>query len=135
MATDKKTRTDRPKADTLNLKKLYLLFTIVNRNKAEFYADALQYYHVNMQTTLLANGTASSQMLGSLGLTGREKAVVISVIEESRIPKALDNLETKFRTIRGGNGIAFTVPLSSVMGVAIYRFLSDNRMQVKEEKQ
>jgi hypothetical protein len=36
-------------------------------------------------------------------------------------------LEEKFRTIRNGKGIAFAVPLSSVIGVNMYRFLSNNR--------
>jgi hypothetical protein len=36
-------------------------------------------------------------------------------------------LEEKFTTIKDGKGIAFTVPMSSVIGVAIYRFLSNHR--------
>ena len=36
-------------------------------------------------------------------------------------------LEEKFRTIRNGKGVAFAVPLSSVIGVNMYRFLSNNR--------
>ena len=37
-------------------------------------------------------------------------------------------LDEKFRTIRNGKGVAFAVPLSSVIGVNIYRFLSNNQM-------
>ena len=37
-------------------------------------------------------------------------------------------LEEKFSTIRNGKGVAFAVPLSSVIGVNIYRFLSNNQM-------
>ena len=36
-------------------------------------------------------------------------------------------LEEKFETIRNGKGVAFTVPLSSVIGVSMYQFLSNNR--------
>ena len=32
----------------------------------------------------------------------------------------------KFRTVKGGKGIAYTVPMTSVIGVAIYQFLSNN---------
>jgi hypothetical protein len=31
----------------------------------------------------------------------------------------------KFRTVKGGKGIAYTVPISSTIGVAIYQFLSN----------
>ena len=44
----------------------------------------------------------------------------------------LTMLDEKFRTVRGGKGIAYTIPMSSVVGVAIYQFLSDNRMSRKE---
>ena len=37
-------------------------------------------------------------------------------------------LGEKFKTVRGGKGIAYTIPLKSVVGVAIYRFLTNNRM-------
>ena len=36
-------------------------------------------------------------------------------------------LEEKFATIKNGKGIAFAVPLSSVIGVNNYRFLSNYR--------
>ena len=56
-------------------KKLLLLFTVVNRKKAEFYADFLQSFEVNMQLTLAASGTASSETLNLLGLADNEKSV------------------------------------------------------------
>ena len=39
----------------------------------------------------------------------------------------LNLLEEKFATIRNGKGIAFAVPMSSVIGVNLYQFLSNNR--------
>lgn len=115
--------------------KLELLVTIVNRNKADFYIDLIQSFEVNMQIVALGQGTADAAMLDFLGLAGSEKAVIFSVIREDRIPKALRLIEEKFNTIKGGKGIAWTVSLSSVIGVSIFGFLSNNRMTVKEEKQ
>lgn len=108
-------------------KKLKLLITVVNAAKAEFYTDFLQSFEVNMQLSLLARGTANSEILGMLGITESEKAVIISIIRSDRAPEALKQLEEKFSTIRNGKGIAFTVPLTSTIGVAIYRFLSNSR--------
>ena len=42
-------------------------------------------------------------------------------------------LEDKFNTIKNGKGIAYTVPMTGTVGVAIYQFLSNNRMSVKDE--
>ena len=65
-----------------------------------------------------------------VGLEDTGKAVVIGVIREDRAGEALDALSNKFRTIRGGSGIAWTIPLTSTIGVALYRFLSNNRQGV-----
>jgi hypothetical protein len=46
----------------------------------------------------------------------------------------MQTLKEKFETVRGGKGIAYTIPLSSVAGVAIYQFLSNNRRTVGKEK-
>lgn len=113
--------------------KLKLLFTIVNRSKAEFYMDLLQSFDINMQISMYGNGTASTETLRYLGLSDSEKAVIISVIKESRVKEALSLLEDKFNTIKNGKGIAYTVPMTGTVGVAIYQFLSNNRMTVKDE--
>ena len=110
--------------------KLKLLFTIVSRQRAELYAALLQSFEVNMQMYLLAQGTASSETLEYLGLSDSDKSVILSVIREDRCDAALKFLDEKFHTIKNGRGIAFTVPLTSVIGVAIYQFLS-NANEVK----
>ncbi len=115
--------------------KLELLITVVNRNKADFYVDLIQSFEVNMQIVAMGQGTADAAMLDFLGLAGSEKAVIFSVIREDKIPKALRLIQEKFNTIKGGKGVAWTVSLSSVIGVSLFGFLSNNRMTVKEEKQ
>ena len=118
-------------ANTVNesaIKKLKLLFTVVDRNKGEFYLDVLSQYEVNFQTVINGMGTARSEILDMLGLNN-SKAVVISVIREDMTDTIMKVLEEKFRTIRNGKGIAFAVPMSSVIGVNMYQFLSNNRLK------
>ena len=110
-----------------NFKKLKLLVTVVNRSKAEFYMDLLTSFDVNLQTAVLGQGTAHSDMLYVLGLEDSDKSVIFSVIREDKVQEALHALEDKFNTLKKGKGIAFTIPLSSVIGVAIYRFLSNHK--------
>ena len=106
--------------------KLKLLITVVNRTKAEFYIDLLQSFEINMQLSMAANGTANTEMMTMLGLSDNEKTVIFSVIREDLVKPALDKLEEKFRTIKNGKGIAYTIPMTSVIGVAIYQFLCNN---------
>ncbi len=115
-------------------KALKLLVTVVNHSKTDFYMDLLESFEVNMQMQMHASGTAGSELLHYLGLEQSEKSVIFSLIREDMAPLALKTLEEKFKTVRGGKGIAYTVPLSSVTGVAIYQFLSNNRRTAKEKK-
>ena len=107
--------------------KLKLLITIVNREKAELYTALLQSFEVNLQLTVAASGTANTEMLRILGLTDSEKAVIVSVIREDQAAAALRFLDEKFETIKNGKGIAYTVPMTGTIGVAIYQFLSNSR--------
>ena len=122
-----KTTVSTPEAVDNGFKKLKLLITVVNRKKTELYMDLLTAYEVNFQTSVLAHGTAHSEMLYMLGLEESDKSVIFSVLREDRATEAMHMLEEKFQTIKDGKGIAFTVPMSSVIGVAIYRFLSNHR--------
>lgn len=106
-------------------RKLKLLVTVVNREKAEFYTDLIQSFEVNFQTSMNARGTASKETLRLLGIGESDKTVIFSVIREDMCDKALSELEHKFKTIRNGKGIAYTVPMTGTIGVAIYRFLSN----------
>lgn len=115
-----------PRQKKLLPPKLKLLVTIVNRNKTELYLDFLSSFDINMQLSTAASGTASTDMLRYLGLNDSEKSVIFSVIREDNEDKALKFLEEKFKTVKNGKGIAYTVPMTGVIGVAIYQFLSNN---------
>ncbi len=124
----------RAKSTASDFKKLKLLITVVNRKKTEFFMDFLQGFEVNAQMSVLAQGTARSDTLHLLGLEDADRSVIFSLVREEKAEEILRGLENKFATVRGGKGIACTVPLSSVIGVAIYRFLSNNRTFGAEEK-
>ena len=113
--------------DDSAIKKLKLLFTVVDRPKGEFYLDVISQFDVNCQLVMGGLGTAVSEVVELLGLEPH-KAVILSVVREDLMDTIMETLEDKFRTIRNCKGIAFAVPLSSVIGVNLYQFLSDNRM-------
>ena len=125
--TKKRRRPARRKDPSSDVKKLKLLVTVVNRNKTEFYLDYISGFEVNFQTSVLAQGTARSETLRLLGLEESDKSVIFSVIKEEKTEEVMRSLDEKFHKIRNGKGIAFTIPLTSVVGVAIYRFLSNNK--------
>ena len=108
------------------IKKRKLLFTVVDRPKGEFYLDVISQFDVNCQLAMAGLGTAASELVELLGLEPH-KAVILSVVREDMVDTIMNTLEDKFATIRNGKGVSFAVPLSSVIGVNLYRFLSDRR--------
>lgn len=122
-----KRKPKKEKAASSDFKKLKLLITVVPRNKGEFYTDLIEGFDSNMQLMLLGQGTARSETLHILGLEDSDKSVILSVVQEDRCEEIMRALDEKFNTVRNGKGIAFTTPVSSVIGVAIYRFLSNGR--------
>ena len=122
-------------ANTINesaIKKLKLLFTVVDRSKAEFYLDFISQFEVNCQMVVSGLGTANSDIIDMLGLN-IHKAVILSVVREDLVDTIMNRLEEKFVTIKNGKGGAFAVPLSSVIGVNLYQFLSNNRLKRGEQ--
>ncbi len=108
------------------IKKLKLLITVVDRPKAEFYLDVLSQFEINCQLATTGKGTATADWIDLLGLN-IQKAVIFSFVREDLVDRVMNCLDEKFATIKNGKGIAFAVPLSSVIGVNFYQFLSNNR--------
>ncbi|MBR7112635.1 MAG: hypothetical protein IKC75_06945 [Clostridia bacterium] len=129
-ATRKRVQTGHKKAP----QKLKLLITIVPRPKTEYFMDLIQSFDVNMQFCTTARGTATSDIRALMGLEDSEKRVIFSVVREDMAPKVLKTLEEKFATIKNAKGIAMTVPLSGMIGVAIYQFLANHRKGGKQHE-
>lgn len=108
------------------IKKLKLVITVVDRAKAEFYLDVFSQFEVNFQMVTGGKGTANSEIIEMLGLN-IHKAVIMSVVREDMVAPIIKCLEEKFKTIRNGKGIAIAVPLSGVIGINMYQFLSNNK--------
>lgn len=108
------------------IKKLKLVITVVDRAKAEFYLDVFSQFEVNFQMVTGGKGTAHSDIVEMLGLN-IHKAVIMSVVREDMVDPIIKCLEDKFKTIRNGKGIAISVPLTGVIGVNMYQFLSNNK--------
>ena len=111
------------------IKKLKLLFTVVDRPKGEFYLDVISQFDVNCQLVVGGLGTARSELVDLLGLEPH-KAVILSVVREDKVDTVMNMLEERRKNLKNGQGmISFAVPLSSVIGVNMYQFLSNNRLK------
>lgn len=108
----------------VSTKPLSILITIVKLGKVDYYLDLIHDFEVNMQMTMIGNGTTNStvfkEKIGS-------KGVIFSFILDENIPKIMKILDEKFKSVNDGKGVSYSIPLTSVMGVSIYNFLSNNQ--------
>ena len=104
-------------------KKLSLLFVIIKKGKVDYYLDLIEDMGVNLQISMIGNGTTKSAIFSDeIG----SKSIILSVVKEDNTDEIMSALERKFKEIKDGKGVAWTVPLSSVMGVTFFNFLSNN---------
>ena len=104
-------------------KKLSLLFVVVKKGKVDYYLDLIEDMGVNLQISMIGNGTTKSAIFSDeIG----SKSIILSVVKEDNTDEIMSALGRKFKEIKDGKGVAWTVPLSSVMGVTFFNFLSNN---------
>lgn len=104
-------------------KRLSVLFVIVKKKKVDYYLDLIEDFGVNMQISMIGNGTTKSAIFSDeIG----SKAIILSLVSEDNIKRIMSELSRKFMEVKDGKGVAWTVPLSSVMGVTFFNFLSNN---------
>ncbi len=113
---------------------LYLMSTIVDRKIIKNYLELYQENGQNVMFLTLGVGTATNEMLDYLGLDVNEKAIALSVVEDSKWVELKKQLQKKLKIDAPGGGIAFIVPLSSIGGRKQLHFLLEKDDYKKEEE-
>ena len=103
-----------------------LLTTITDRRRSDRYEDFFAANQVLVTLTAQGVGTASSQILDYMGIGESEKHVFFSVLPEHQAQDLLKNMNKILRLYIPGNGIAFTIPLSSFAGALALKYLTGN---------
>ena len=112
--------------------KLELLLAVVHNDKVPYFSSLIQSHQANLRLTVPAQGT-THMLLNVLGLTERPKTLILSVVRSDQAAGLIDLLDETFRKGKGYKGIAFTVPMSSIIGTLAYGFPSNDKRTVKEE--
>ena len=113
---------------------LYLMTTIVDRKAINKYLDLYRENDLHVMYLTLGYGTVSSEILDYFGLDSKEKAVAFSVMQDSSWENIKIQLQKKLKIDAPGEGIAFTIPLSSIGGQKTLQFLLESEDYKKEEE-
>ena len=103
-----------------DVKPLKLVLIITDRGKGKNVIKLLNENGFTMHTANLGRGTAPDEFAAALSLGEKEKSVLNVVADVDRVGFLMDLLREK---LAPGEGIAFSVPLSSVSNMEVVKFL------------
>ena len=92
---------------------LNILFIIINKTDEKRISKIIDKYKVGFKVIMHGTGTASSSLLEYFNLNDEAKTVLTIVLPTTLGKNILKEIETKNQTHKHGNGIAFSIPLSS----------------------
>ena len=107
------------------LKKLSLFVTVVSRGQADPVVRLFETLGVSAQFIENGEGTAQREIRNILGIEDDRKSIVFSFIKRDAIPEATKELEAFFLSSPKNKGIGYSIPINSLIGMQLYRFLAD----------
>lgn len=116
---------ERPAFETReDLKKLYLYTVIVPRGQGEYILRAFKANRTSVQFLQYGEGTASNAIRGILGIEDTKKDIIYSIVREDAISEIKKEIDVYFVASKKNRGIAYTIALTSIVGVKMYKFLT-----------
>ena len=113
---------------------LSAVFTIVNRGQSDFYIEAYNGIGASISMVLYSYSMPPEQYRNILGVDSTKKEIVLTILREEDVKKALDIAKERFSISHAAKGIAFSCPIDSVSGIAVYKFLADQNESVRKQE-
>lgn len=104
-----------------------LLLVITKREYEQNFASFMTNDGMSAIFSTLCEGTAVKSMLNLLGLEQTEKALMISMAERGRAERIMRGMVSQLGINMPGNGIAVTIPVSSIGGVSSMKYLMEQQ--------
>ena len=94
---------------------------IVNCGQANKVLKYAKKYGITGGTVFLGLGTSKhSKILNFLDLTDMRKEILLMLVDQETVRNSFDAVATKFKFHKANHGIAFTMPVSQILGSHLY---------------
>ena len=107
-----------------DIKKLVLYTVIVPRGQGENILRIFKANKSSAQFLMYGEGTATNAIREILGSEDTKKDIVYSLVREDAVPDIKKEIDVYFVASKKNKGIAYTISLTSIVGVKIYKFLT-----------
>lgn len=123
-----------PYEDNHSLQSMKLFFVVVNDGQSDSVISRLHELGCACSVVVNAQGTAKQESYEILGFGNPKKQMIIALVNEQSVDKIIDYLENRFHVSNAAKGIAFSLKISSVIGISIYKFLTNTRENKEVKK-
>ena len=107
-----------------DLQHLLFYVIIVNYGQSENIIKLLKNNHTSVQFVQIGEGTATKQVRSILNIEDNTKEIICSIISDEYVEDVKNELDAYFASSKRNAGIAFTIELSTLIGVKMYKFLT-----------
>ncbi len=115
----------KPYDKTNSVSRLEFFITIVNQNHAREVLRILKAHESGLGIITRGRGTGTREIYDLLGLSDLRKDIVFSIVKADKIEALKKDIAVFFK--KESKGIAFSIEISSVIGLSIYKYLSNTR--------
>ncbi len=98
----------------MSIERMKAMITIVERGDGMALSRLYGQNGVGLHLQVIAEGTATSEILDMLGLSHREKELLVSFAPEQAVENLLSLLNDDYRGILSVRGLAFSLPLTGI---------------------
>jgi len=131
MAKDKKENLYENK---YQIKPLKFFIVIVNKHQGDYFVQ--EFIKKGVAATILnfGKGTADTEIINGLGFDEKHKDIITCLVKSSEISKLEKICQSRFDLSEEASGIAFSIPVDSMIGVLHYKFITDTKENKKRRK-
>jgi len=123
-----------PFEDEHQIRAMKLFFIIVPYGQANSIITRLNEFDVACNFIFNGEGIAKNYVDNYHGVMDSKKQIILTIIREDKVEFVKRKLEERFALSRASRGFAFSIKITSVAGVSIYKFLTNSRKVQKVKK-
>jgi len=116
------------------LRPLKLFFIVVPYGQANAIISRLNEFDIACSFVFNGEGSARYFVDDVRRLPDSKKQIVLTIVREDKVEFIKRKLEERFSVSRAARGFAFSIRITSVAGVSIYKFLTNTRKVTKVNK-
>lgn len=125
--TEKKVASFQPYDQTHQVAPMRLFVVIVKHHYDKEIVEILKKHEVSLIFITHGRGTVTKEFYDVLGLSDVHKDIVFGVVKTENMEAVKSEVANFYHIEKHAKGIAFAIDISSIIGLSIYKYLSNTR--------